>query len=132
MHAQAVAIRGAGPGGSAAGGSAAKTCSAAMAAVALDWRHDSLSNKNCEGSATSDEDHPRLVPRRGAGPELRSGGREIDEYLMRLLHAGSASASEAAMYQNEVRLFHRVCIPLLLYLGPGDVPGSSADSGHAS
>jgi hypothetical protein len=28
-------------------------------AAALDWEHGSLSNKNCEGSATSDEDHPR-------------------------------------------------------------------------
>ncbi len=45
----------------------------------------------------------RLVPRRGAGPGLRSGGREIDEYLMRLLHAGSSNASEAALYRQEVR-----------------------------
>ncbi len=72
--------------------------------AASDWRRNSLSAKNCEGSATSDEDHPRLVPRRGAGPDLRSSGREIDEYLMRLLHAGSVTASEAAFYQNEVSL----------------------------
>jgi hypothetical protein len=71
------------------------------AAAAADWRRNSLSTKNCEGSATSDEDHPRLVPRRGAGPDLRSAGREIDEYLMRLLHAGSVTASEAAFYQNQ-------------------------------
>jgi hypothetical protein len=28
-------------------------------AAALDWPNGSLSNKICEGSATSDEDHPR-------------------------------------------------------------------------
>lgn len=28
-------------------------------AAALSWQHTSLSNKNAEGSATSDEDHPR-------------------------------------------------------------------------
>ncbi len=44
----------------------------------------------------------RLVPRRGAGPGLRSGGQEIDEYLMRLLYAGSANATEAAFCRNEV------------------------------
>jgi hypothetical protein len=34
----------------------------------------------------------RLVPRRGAGPDLRKEGRQIDEYLMRLLNGGSAMA----------------------------------------
>lgn len=68
--------------------------------AALSWQHASLSDKNVEGSATSDEDHPRLVPRRGAGPELRSSGREIDEYLMRLLHAGSTDASQDVEFRN--------------------------------
>ena len=77
---------------------------AAAAAAVMDWHVNSLNAKNCEGSATSDEEHPRLVPRRGAGPDLRSSGREIDEYLMRLLHAGSVNASEAAYYQNEASL----------------------------
>lgn len=133
--------------------------------AALSWQHASLSDKNVEGSATSDEDHPRcaysfiswpaqtmlmgslpavlqrshtgspdptgrawhacndpkhaqyvypacswgglhgrLVPRRGAGPELRSSGREIDEYLMRLLHAGSTDASQDVEFRNLVRL----------------------------
>ena len=32
----------------------------------------------------------RLVPRKGAGPDLRSeGGGKIDEYLMRLLRTGT-------------------------------------------
>ena len=31
-------------------------------AAAMSWQHASLSNKNAEGSATSDEDHPRCVP----------------------------------------------------------------------
>jgi hypothetical protein len=44
----------------------------------------------------------RLVPRKGAGPGLRSGGHEIDEYLMRLLRTGSAYAAEAPFYHNEV------------------------------
>lgn len=45
----------------------------------------------------------RLVPRKGAGPELRSGsGHEIDEYLMRLLRAGSAHAVEAPSHNDEV------------------------------
>ena len=30
-------------------------------AAALSWQHTSLSNKNAEGSATSDEDHPRCA-----------------------------------------------------------------------
>ena len=44
----------------------------------------------------------RLVPRRGAGPELRSSGREIDEYLMRLLHAGAMDASQDVVFQTLV------------------------------
>lgn len=41
----------------------------------------------------------RLIPRRGAGPALRSdGGHEIDEYLMRLLRVGAANEIEAAVY----------------------------------
>ena len=48
--------------------------------------------------------HGRLVPRRGAGPELRSSGREIDEYLMRLLHAGSTDASQDIKFHHLVRL----------------------------
>ncbi|BDA48521.1 hypothetical protein COCOBI_12-2010 [Coccomyxa sp. Obi] len=83
-------------------GEPAPSGKAAAAAAVMDWHVNSLSAKNCEGSATSDEEHPRLVPRRGAGPDLRSSGREIDEYLMRLLNAGSVNASEAAYYQNEV------------------------------
>ena len=71
-------------------------------AAALSWQHTSLTDKNAEGSATSDEDHPRLVPRRGAGPELRSSGREIDEYLMRLLHAGAVDPSQDAVFHNLV------------------------------
>ena len=71
-------------------------------AAALSWQHTSLTDKNAEGSATSDEDHPRLVPRRGAGPELRSSGREIDEYLMRLLHAGAVHPSQDAVFHNLV------------------------------
>ena len=43
---------------SGAGGSRSKRALAA----ALDWQHGSLCNKNCEGSATSDEDHPRCAP----------------------------------------------------------------------
>ena len=42
----------------------------------------------------------RLVPRRGAGPELRSSGREIDEYLMRLLNAGSVDPSQDVVFHN--------------------------------
>lgn len=39
----------------------------------------------------------RLVPRKGAGPDLRrEGGGKIDEYLMRLLHTGNKAATEAA------------------------------------
>ena len=35
----------------------------------------------------------RLVPRKGAGPDLRSeGGGKIDEYLMRLLRSGTIPA----------------------------------------
>ena len=45
---------------------------------------------------------PRLVPRRGAGPELRNSGREIDEYLMRLLHAGAVDPSQDAVFHNLV------------------------------
>jgi len=45
----------------------------------------------------------RLVPRRGAGPELRSSGREIDEYLMRLLNAGSVDPSQDVVFHNLVR-----------------------------
>ncbi len=45
---------------------------------------------------------PRLVPRRGAGPELRSSGREIDEYLMRLLHAGAVDASQDVVFHTLV------------------------------
>ena len=157
-------------------------------AAALSWQHTSLTDKNAEGSATSDEDHPRyclpsaslsclkedcpqmsllqglpcymhkeipaiifavvsfckgqyaaacspwshsqfassstvrltassvgeydlalrlhcfprLVPRRGAGPELRNSGREIDEYLMRLLHAGAVDPSQDAVFHNLV------------------------------
>ena len=44
----------------------------------------------------------RLVPRRGAGPELRSSGREIDEYLMRLLNAGSVDPSQDVVFHNLV------------------------------
>ena len=41
----------------------------------------------------------RLIPRRGAGPSLRSdGGHEIDEYLMRLLRVGAANEIEATVY----------------------------------
>lgn len=47
-------------------------------------------------------DSLRLVPRRGAGPELRSSGREIDEYLMRLLHAGAVDPSQDAAFHNLV------------------------------
>ena len=48
-------------------------------------------------------DHPRLIPKAGAGPALRrDGGREIDEYLMRLLRIGAASDLEARVYA-EVR-----------------------------
>ncbi len=38
-------------------------------------------------------------PQAGAGPALRrDGGREIDEYLMRLLRIGAASDLEAHVY----------------------------------
>ena len=30
-------------------------------AAALSWQHTSLNTKNAEGSATSDEDHPRYA-----------------------------------------------------------------------
>lgn len=44
-------------------------------------------------------DHPRIIPRKGAGPMLRTGaGPEIDEYLMRLLRVGAANDDEARMY----------------------------------
>ena len=42
-------------------------------AAALDWEHGSLSNKNCEGSATSDEDHPRCAHR----PNRQSWHHEV-------------------------------------------------------
>ena len=45
---------------------------------------------------------PRLVPRRGAGPDLRNSGREIDEYLMRLLHAGAVDASQDVVFHTLV------------------------------
>ena len=46
----------------------------------------------------------RLVPRRGAGPDLRKGGRQIDEYLMRLLRFGSsANPAESTLPQSKVR-----------------------------
>ena len=69
------------------------------AAVSSEYGH-SLVDKHREGSATSDEvDHPRLIPKAGAGPALRrDGGREIDEYLMRLLRIGAASDLEAQVY----------------------------------
>ena len=35
----------------------------------------------------------RLVPRRGAGPDLRKEGRQIDEYLMRLLNGGTGAGA---------------------------------------
>ena len=48
----------------------------------------------------------RLIPKAGAGPALRSdGGREIDEYLMRLLRIGAASDLEARVYTE---VLHRV------------------------
>ncbi|KAK9815576.1 hypothetical protein WJX72_006125 [[Myrmecia] bisecta] len=67
------------------------------------WERGSMSDKNREGSATSDENnHPRLVPVQGAGPRLRDhGGQQIDEYLMRLLKVGAANAAVAAMYRQE-------------------------------
>lgn len=52
----------------------------------------------------------RLIPRRGAGPALRSdGGHEIDEYLMRLLRVGAANEIEAAVYV-QVRGFSPRCL----------------------
>jgi hypothetical protein len=46
----------------------------------------------------------RLIPKAGAGPALRSdGGREIDEYLMRLLRIGAASDFEARVYTEVLR-----------------------------
>ena len=44
-------------------------------------------------------------PQAGAGPALRrDGGREIDEYLMRLLRIGAASDLEAHVYAEVRRL----------------------------
>ena len=55
----------------------------------------------------------RLVPRRGAGPELRSSGREIDEYLMRLLHAGAMDASQDVVFHGGAQTLVSSTMPCL-------------------
>lgn len=47
----------------------------------------------------------RLVPRKGAGPDLRKeGGGRIDEYLMRLLRNGNSQSAETRQAVLKVHL----------------------------